>query len=167
VESRCTITARRTVVRLNTQMKYFGWLWLIVLGLSGCGRPVQVFDENSQIDKEELLFFHNKERAINGNLPPLSASDTLSERAQSWAENMARTNNLTHSRLEISGTNFTMMGENIAYGYDTVESVVKGWMKSNGHRQNIMNHKFTEIGFGYAKLNGRLAYWCVQFGGRR
>jgi uncharacterized protein YkwD len=50
--------------------------------------------------------------------------------------------------------------ENIAMGYNSVESVVRGWMKSPGHRANILNPKHTKIGVGFYKN-----YWCQQFGG--
>jgi len=51
-------------------------------------------------------------------------------------------------------------GENIAWGYDTSEAVVNGWMNSEGHRSNILNGNYTDIGIGYN--NG---YWVQNFGG--
>jgi uncharacterized protein YkwD len=40
-------------------------------------------------------------------------------------------------------------GENIAAGYDSAQKVVAAWMKSDGHRKNILNCRFTSIGIGY------------------
>ena len=45
-------------------------------------------------------------------------------------------------------------------GQRTAEEVVKGWMESPGHRENILTPGFTHIGIGYDK-NGN--YWTQQF----
>ena len=41
-------------------------------------------------------------------------------------------------------------GENIAAGYASPEAVMSGWMNRSGHRANILNCNYTEIGVGYA-----------------
>lgn len=51
-------------------------------------------------------------------------------------------------------------GENIAMGYTTPTAVVNAWMNSTGHRQNILNSNFTEIGVGYV-ADGH--YWTQMF----
>ena len=46
------------------------------------------------------------------------------------------------------------VGENIAWGswdYATPKSIVRGWMHSSGHRHNILNRRFREIGIGVAR----------------
>jgi uncharacterized protein YkwD len=145
-------------------MKHFRWSFLLCV-IFGCGRPVQVIEQNGEVNKEDLLFLHNKERTSHGNVSSLKLNHSLSSKAQEWAESMARMDILTHSELKIQD-GFGSMGENIASGYQDVDSVMKGWMNSSGHRRNILNQKFSEVGFGYAKRQGRFAYWCVQFGGR-
>lgn len=46
-------------------------------------------------------------------------------------------------------------GENLAYGYNTAESVMEGWMNSPGHRANILNKNFNQIGIGvYVDASG-------------
>ena len=47
------------------------------------------------------------------------------------------------------GLSYRSAGENIAYGYRTPEAVVKAWMSSSGHRENILSAKYTQIGVGY------------------
>ena len=54
-------------------------------------------------------------------------------------------------------------GENIAYGYKTAEAVMDGWMKSDGHRANILKSDFTRIGIGAFEHNGTI-YWVQLFG---
>lgn len=61
------------------------------------------------------------------------------------------------------GIRYSYAGENIAMGQRTPEEVMKGWMNSEGHRNNILNPNFTEIGVGYAvDKNGR-TYWTQMF----
>ncbi len=55
---------------------------------------------------------------------------------------------------------FRYAGENIAMGYSTPAAVVNGWMNSEGHRANILNANYTQIGVGYV-ANGH--YWTQMF----
>ena len=61
------------------------------------------------------------------------------------------------------GISYRTAAENIARGQATPEAVVKAWMSSPGHRANILNPSFTEIGVGYI-TDGR--YWTQMFIGR-
>lgn len=56
-----------------------------------------------------------------------------------------------------------MMGENIAAGYTTSSTVMKGWMSSQGHKENILQERFTSIGVGVTFVNGKY-YWVQCFG---
>ncbi|MCL2053901.1 MAG: CAP domain-containing protein [Oscillospiraceae bacterium] len=59
---------------------------------------------------------------------------------------------------------YNSLGENIAAGYKTPQEVVKGWMSSPGHRENILNPNFTKMGVGYAESNGMYCcYWTQIF----
>lgn len=59
-------------------------------------------------------------------------------------------------------------GENIAMGFVDVVSVMAGWMNSPGHRANILNSKFTHLGFGIQSLGTGSNYdgyiWTQNFG---
>jgi uncharacterized protein YkwD len=63
------------------------------------------------------------------------------------------------------------MGENIAAGQPSPESVMAGWMASDGHCANIMRGSFTEIGIGYFTDGGGggfgrgyTHFWTQNFG---
>ena len=58
------------------------------------------------------------------------------------------------------------MGENIAAGYPTPAAVMDAWMNSAGHRANILNCAFAEIGVGHATGGPFGAYWTQDFGTR-
>lgn len=134
--------------------------------VAGCGRRQEPLDLGPDISRDEILFLHNRERMVNGDLKTLAYDAGLERTAQAWAEAMAQRGSLTHSRLDIGATKFFRMGENIAMGYTTTDGVVKGWMDSPGHRRNILDPKFTKAGFGYARRVSDVApYWAAQFGG--
>lgn len=58
------------------------------------------------------------------------------------------------------GISYSSAAENIAMGQSTPQAVVDAWMNSEGHRANILNANFTQIGVGYV-ANGN--YWTQWF----
>ena len=82
----------------------------------------------------------------------------LANAAQSHAKDMMENNYFSHTglngstpgdRITAEGYRWQTYGENIARGYGTAQRVMDGWMASEGHRKNILNDAFTEIGIGY------------------
>lgn len=59
------------------------------------------------------------------------------------------------------GISYKTAGENIAKGQKTPEAVVNAWMNSEGHRANILNPNYTQMGLGYT-ADGTV-YWCQMF----
>lgn len=138
-------------------------VFILTFTLSGCGRPPM--DRGPEIARSDILFQHNKFRSIAED-DQLSYDPVLEQKAQAWAEWMANNNSMVHSHLSCDGSDFIMLGENIAMGYEDIDAVMDGWMNSTGHRQNILNRQFTHAGFGYAKLGDGTPFWCAQFGAR-
>lgn len=64
--------------------------------------------------------------------------------------------------LTDAGINYSFFGENIAYGYNSISSVLSGWMNSPGHRANILDPSFECIGIGMVNVNGN-CYWTQVF----
>ena len=58
------------------------------------------------------------------------------------------------------GMSYHAAGENIAYGQRTPREVVAAWMNSPGHRANILNASYTQIGVGYVASGN---YWTQLF----
>jgi uncharacterized protein YkwD len=108
---------------------------------------------------DNMLTCVNIARKAEGKAP-LSANSALNATAQECAERMASSGEMTHTSGPTAG--FSTWGENIAVGYGSVSSVFNAWMNSNGHRINILNSAYSQMGIGYvAKGN----WWCQQFGG--
>ena len=118
-----------------------------------------------------VLDAHNAER-IRKRLPPLVLNPQLTQAAEEHAADMARRGKMTHrggdgsspfDRIEQVHYSFEAAAENVAYGFDRVEEVMAGWMRSPGHRRNILG-PYTEIGVGRVIAPAGTSYWCVTFG---
>ena len=113
-----------------------------------------------------LISLHNDSRTNRWlwKSSPLIKNSFLMSYAQKWTNKMAVENKLYHSNMkDIVSLGFNFVAENIAYGQKSPEEVMKTWLKSPGHRSNILNSKFTDIGCGMSlSENGKL-YWCVCF----
>ncbi|GAB2445524.1 CAP domain-containing protein [Streptomyces incanus] len=114
----------------------------------------------------------NAERSKAG-CSPVKVNATLTEAAQKHSEDMAASSNMSHTgsdgsspadRITRAGYSWSTYGENVAYGYSTPEQVMAGWMTSPGHKQNILNCAFKEIGVGLAQPG---SYWTQDFGTAR
>ena len=112
----------------------------------------------------EVIRLVNDIRKQNG-LSPLTANWELSRVARYKSQDMVDNRYFAHNSptygtpfemMRAFGLSFRTAGENIAYGYATPQKVVGGWMNSSGHRANILNASYKQIGVGYvAKGN----YW--------
>jgi uncharacterized protein YkwD len=115
----------------------------------------------------------NGER-VRQKRPPLAMDPKLMRAAQLQAQQMARLGTLEHElrgaphpraedRLRAAGYAWQAWAENIASGQESAADVMKSWMKSKGHRQNILERSLTEMGAGYAKDRGGRTYWVQVF----
>lgn len=124
--------------------------------------------------QKEVVRLVNVERSKRG-LSELSFNTQLSNVATLKSQDMINKNYFSHISPTY-GSPFDMMkqfnisyktaGENIAKGQETPEAVVNAWMNSKGHRENILNANFTDIGVGVAKSSNGTLYWTQMFIGK-
>jgi uncharacterized protein YkwD len=121
-----------------------------------------------------ILKLVNKERAAAG-CRPVTANSKLSKAAQTYTDVMARVGVLSHTgpdgssvgdRVQRAGYIWSTVGENIAQGQRSADAVMDAWMDSPGHRANILNCAFRELGVGVRKGNGG-PWWTQNFGTSR
>jgi uncharacterized protein YkwD len=127
--------------------------------------------------QENVVVFTNQARQDHG-CEPLSMDVRLQFAAENHSEDMALNDYFAHDsldgrtpwdRIHNQGYEFSLAGENIAAGYSSPESVVDGWMRSPGHRANILNCDFVHIGVGYYYLQNDRGeinynhYWTQVF----
>ncbi|GII55748.1 hypothetical protein Pth03_41370 [Planotetraspora thailandica] len=120
--------------------------------------------------EQQVLSLTNAERAKAG-CRPLKANAKLRAAAYGHSADMSAQNYFQHDskdgrtfadRIKAAGYSYSAAAENIAEGYPTAAAVVDGWMNSPGHRANILNCTYTDIGVGYVKAGG--PYWTQDFG---
>lgn len=118
--------------------------------------------------EQKVIDLVNQIRVQNG-LKKLTANWELSRVARYKSQDMKDKKYFSHTSptygspfnmIKNFGISFKTAGENIAYGYSTPEAVVNGWMNSEGHRKNILNPNYTQIGVGYV-ASGH--YWTQMF----
>ncbi|WP_326649651.1 MULTISPECIES: CAP domain-containing protein [unclassified Streptomyces] len=119
-----------------------------------------------------VLQLVNSERGKVG-CSALTMNAKLTKAALDHSKDMASHKNMSHTgsdgsspgdRITSAGYSWSTYGENVAYGYATPESVMAGWMSSPGHKANILNCAFKEIGIGLAQPGD---YWTQDFGTAR
>jgi len=126
-------------------------------------------DEVSGNMNDQILYYTNKFRASNG-LPPLKMEINCNLLAEKHSKDMASgKTGFGHDGFEeraaaIGKVLGGMSGaaENVAYGTLDAKGVVDGWIKSPGHRKNMLGN-FNLIGVGYAQGKGRIIYFTQLF----
>ncbi len=122
----------------------------------------------------QVLALVNKERAA-ADCSPVTANDRLTRAADDYSDVMASSGVMSHTgpdgstmttRVEAAGYRWSTLGENIARGQADAASVMKSWMNSPGHRANILNCSFKELGVGVHFGDGG-PWWTQNFGAGR
>jgi len=114
----------------------------------------------AQVDLNSIVYAHNRERA-KLNLPPLSLSAKLVDSATLKANAMLESDCWDHYCPVPPGVSpwkwfkdveykYEAAGENLAEGFNDNETVIKAWMNSPTHRENMLKEKFEEVGIGFA-----------------
>lgn len=123
---------------------------------SPAAQQASVLAYSTSMSRGDLLSGTNVFRAQNG-LGPLSLNAQLNNAAQSKAQHMVALNYWAHDApdgttpwyfFDQAGYSYSKAGENLAYGFNTSQDVVNGWIGSPGHRANILA-EYTEVGFGF------------------
>lgn len=119
----------------------------------------------------EVLSLVNAERAKAG-CAALTSESHLVAAAQKHTDLQADQNTMSHQlpgeasmgdRVTAAGYRWRSVGENVAAGYPSAASVMDGWMNSPGHKANILNCDFEEIGVGLATSSSGTRYWTQVF----
>lgn len=121
----------------------------------------------------QVLQIVNTERAKEG-CGPVTSNDLLATAAQRHSADMAAQDYFSHTsldgrdpgdRITAAGYRWSTYGENIAKGQRTPADVMESWMNSPGHRANILNCSFKEMGIGKVDSGGG-PVWTQKFGAR-
>lgn len=117
--------------------------------------------------EQQILEWTNQERA-KASAPPLKWNNRLALAARLHSDEMAKQKDLNHQlkgepafteRLSERGARFSSAAENVGYA-DSAEELQSGWMHSPGHRANLLNPAYTEMGVGIVRAGNRL--WATE-----
>ena len=141
--------------------------------------------ERIELNKAEKLTLdlHNKTRKENG-LKLLCIDSTLTKAAREHSKDMIRRGYFGHNspkgesngeRLKRLGYDWSATGENLAWGsgsFSTAKNRFQAWMRSEGHRLNILSQKYEEVGVGVIKGKSRKGgkeqtFYTVDFGSEK
>jgi uncharacterized protein YkwD len=148
-------------------------------GGSSTGADVTCGLANFDADALRLINQHRAAGAScgsRGSFAPasaLSAQGQLTSAAYGHSRDMADNNYFSHTsldgrtlgaRVSAAGYSWSSVGENIAAGYGSVQTVVDGWMASDGHCANLMNPAFTQYGLACARNDASTygLYWTLN-----
>jgi uncharacterized protein YkwD len=153
-----------------------------LLVLVACGKSPSFTSTTERTELQTLLVLVNEARGVQRECgsktfvatKALTLNNKLTLAAQKHTQDMNVTGKLSHTtpsgainydsgttfdaRIKQEGYTFKTAGENVAWGFNTPQSVLKAWLESEGHCRNIMNPAFTEIGLGKTG-----SYWAQSF----
>lgn len=143
--------------------------------------PLRVVEEtmvvsstSHTLSSDGVLTFTNKARVDVASLPPLVRNETLDRAAQIKLDDMFSRQYFEHiSPIGVGpadlantvGYAYVVVGENLALGnFENDEKLVDAWMASPGHRANILNTHYREIGIAVGKgvYEGKETWLAVQ-----
>ena len=121
---------------------------------------------------QQIVNLVNQERA-NAGVGPVTLHPALTSAAQAHSNDQAARNSMTHTsanganggqRIAAAGYAWRAWAENIAAGQPDAASAMDAWMGSTtGHRENILNPRYTDIGVGLAYSASGVPYWTQDF----
>lgn len=129
---------------------------------------------NGALSVNGVIVWNNSNRAQNGQLPALTENSLLDAAAQAKLKDMFNQQNFEHINpqgrgpadlAKTAGYEYISIGENLALGnYKNDQDLVTAWMNSPGHRANILNNRYREIGVavGRGMFEGSVTWLAVQ-----
>jgi len=170
---------------VRTKRKLIVWVLLLALILgslpfvsseipaeAAASKKVSVTASVSYDYAYQVLDLINEQRTSRGLSKLAMDKDLLEAAMQRAAENVvseAVSGEMDHNRPDGSAfytVNGKSYGENLACGYTTPDAVVNGWMKSEGHKANILNPAYMSIGIGCVYVSAGIykIFWAQEFG---
>lgn len=153
------------------------FIFTTVLFANGKKTFPQVLGTSVDISVEKLLALTNEKRT-GSRLPKLVLNEQLSQAAAQKVSDMFAKEYWAHNSpdgrtpwvfIRNAGYDYVYAGENLAKGFENSEEVVRAWMASQSHRENMLSTNYSEIGFavGKGRLNGEETVLVVEMFGNR
>ncbi|WP_373635280.1 CAP domain-containing protein [Yoonia sp. SS1-5] len=133
---------------------------------ANCGTPANVNTLASEIaaglnasrranGQSELVFNRQLGRAAMVHACDMTVNNFFDHRGSDGSNSQAR--------VQKTGYNDCIVAENLAWGYPQSEQIINGWMKSPGHRRNMLHPRIEEFGIGITE-GPKGPYWVLVVG---
>jgi uncharacterized protein YkwD len=154
----------------------FRFLALISVAIIFSLLPTKTYAKSKGFSANDIIRLTNEQRGDN-NLGALKYNSKLEAAAYAKAQDMFSKNYWSHfspqgvtpwSFIQNAGYSYSSAGENLAKGYSSSEAVIKGWLNSQKHRDNLLSSKYEEVGVAVVegKLDGNNVILVVQMFGK-
>lgn len=129
-------------------------------------------DETEGLSREEQILYYVNQARIEAGVGELVLDEELcviaDTRAKEISEYFSHTRpngNPWNSAFTDKGYNCTAAAENIAAGCESAKDTVERWLKSEGHRRNILDESYTKLGVGYCRDDDThyTYFWTQEF----
>lgn len=133
----------------------------------------QTSTNGTSSEKQQAFALLNQDRAANG-LPALTLNSKLTSLADGYAADMIKRGYFSHynpegqspfDRMNKAGISYSTAGENLAIN-NSVAAAETAFMKSSGHRANILNSSYTDVGIGVVHSSNGSVYVVQEFIGK-
>ncbi|GBG55725.1 serine protease [Sporomusaceae bacterium FL31] len=133
----------------------------------------QTSTNGTSSEKQQAFALLNQDRAANG-LPALTLNSKLTSLADAYAADMIKRGYFSHynpegqspfDRMNKAGISYSTAGENLAIN-NSVAAAETAFMKSSGHRANILNSSYTDVGIGVVHSSNGSVYVVQEFIGK-
>lgn len=133
----------------------------------------QTSTNGTSSEKQQAFTLLNQDRAANG-LPALTLNSKLTSLADAYAADMIKRGYFSHynpegqspfDRMNNAGISYSTAGENLAIN-TSVSAAETAFMKSSGHRANILNSSYTDVGIGVVHSSDGSVYVVQEFIGK-
>jgi uncharacterized protein YkwD len=150
------------------------WLTALLTGLAAVAAVLAPAPAGARTGSAGATVYHasvrvatNAERVERGRVP-LVGQACVQRYAVRQATRMARQERMFHQDLRrvLKDCGLRKAGENVAYGYDTGQAVVRAWMRSPGHRRNVLDREYRLLGVGARQADDGTWYAAQVFGRR-
>lgn len=135
---------------------------------------VDLITTETKLNVKNIIYWTNKNRELNGNLPSLTEDPKLNFSAQIKLNDMFKQQYFEH--ISPDGVGVSNLGDQVSYGYIIIgenlalgnfkdeEALLRAWMESPGHRANILNSRYQDIGVavGHGMFKGQDTWIAIQ-----
>lgn len=103
---------------------------------------------------------------VDDDLTSLRKKRCIDRFANRQAKKMAAADDMFHQDLEpvLDKCGLSLAGENVAFGFTKAGTLLKAWMDSAGHRANILEPRYRQLGVGARKSDEGVWYVAQVFG---